>query len=55
MYGRVDIEAKVVEGPHGLSIIPRAVRHGASLGIAALFPETVEKLRDRKSRFNNVL
>uniref|UniRef100_A0AC34QC17 Ribosomal protein S9 n=1 Tax=Panagrolaimus sp. JU765 TaxID=591449 RepID=A0AC34QC17_9BILA len=45
MFGRVDIEARVLEGPYGLSIVPRAVRHGASLGIAALFPETVEKLK----------
>jgi small subunit ribosomal protein S9 len=46
MFGRVDIEAKVLNGQYGLSIVPRAVRHGASLGIAALFPETKEKLKD---------
>uniref|UniRef100_A0A7E4W0J4 37S ribosomal protein S9, mitochondrial n=1 Tax=Panagrellus redivivus TaxID=6233 RepID=A0A7E4W0J4_PANRE len=48
MFGRVDIEAKVLEGPYGLSIVPRAVRHGVSLGIAALFPDAVEPLRQLK-------
>lgn len=52
MFGRIDIEAKVLEGPYGLSIVPRAVRHGASLGIAALFPETKTKLRDSKWLMN---
>jgi small subunit ribosomal protein S9 len=46
MFGRVDIEAKVLNEQYGLSIVPRAVRHGVSLGIAALFPETKDKLRD---------
>uniref|UniRef100_A0AC34FC05 Ribosomal protein S9 n=1 Tax=Panagrolaimus sp. ES5 TaxID=591445 RepID=A0AC34FC05_9BILA len=46
MFGRVDIEAKVLNDQYGLSIVPRAVRHGVSLGIAALFPDTKEKLRD---------
>uniref|UniRef100_A0A914ZBF6 Uncharacterized protein n=1 Tax=Panagrolaimus superbus TaxID=310955 RepID=A0A914ZBF6_9BILA len=46
MFGRVDIEAKVLNEQYGLSIVPRAVRHGVSLGIAALYPETKEKLRD---------
>lgn len=48
LYGRVDIEAKVIGGDYGLSVVPRAIRHGVSLGIAALFPETVDTLRNCK-------
>lgn len=44
LLGKVDIEAQV-EGPGGLSVIPRVVRHGAALGIAALYPEKANKLR----------
>uniref|UniRef100_A0A914HJH9 28S ribosomal protein S9, mitochondrial n=1 Tax=Globodera rostochiensis TaxID=31243 RepID=A0A914HJH9_GLORO len=43
--GQVDVEAQVLDGPGGFSVIPRVVRQGAALGLAALFPETTEKLR----------
>ncbi|KAL3084198.1 hypothetical protein niasHT_039324 [Heterodera trifolii] len=43
--GKVDIEAHLLDGPGGLSVVPRAVRQGAALGLAALFPETMERLR----------
>ncbi|KAI3422177.1 hypothetical protein GPALN_012710 [Globodera pallida] len=43
--GQVDVEAQVLDGPGGFSVIPRVVRQGAALGLAALFPETMDKLR----------
>lgn len=43
--GKVDVEAQVLEGPGGSTVIPRAVRHAVALGVAALYPETAEKLR----------
>ncbi|KAI6240065.1 putative 40S ribosomal protein S9, mitochondrial [Aphelenchoides fujianensis] len=44
-FGQLDVDAKVVSGPGGLSVIPRAVRHAVSLGIVALHPEFKQKLR----------
>uniref|UniRef100_F1L5E8 40S ribosomal protein S9 n=1 Tax=Ascaris suum TaxID=6253 RepID=F1L5E8_ASCSU len=44
LLGLVDVDAEV-EGPGGLSVVPRVVRHGTALGIAALYPEHTEKLR----------
>lgn len=44
LLGRVDVVAKT-EGSGGTSAIPRAIRHGTALCIAALYPETTEKLR----------
>uniref|UniRef100_A0A1I7WUU7 Sugar transporter SWEET1 n=1 Tax=Heterorhabditis bacteriophora TaxID=37862 RepID=A0A1I7WUU7_HETBA len=42
--GRVDVLA-TTSGSGGITVIPRAVRHGAALCIAALYPKTVEPLR----------
>lgn len=42
--GKLDITGKITDGPGGASVIPRIIRHGASLCIAALFPEHFEKL-----------
>ncbi|KHN74746.1 putative 40S ribosomal protein S9, mitochondrial [Toxocara canis] len=44
LLGLVDIAAEV-KGPGGLSVVPRVVRHGVALGIAALYPEHADKLR----------
>uniref|UniRef100_A0A915B0L2 Ribosomal protein S9 n=1 Tax=Parascaris univalens TaxID=6257 RepID=A0A915B0L2_PARUN len=44
LLGLLDVDAEV-EGPGGLSVVPRVVRHGTALGIAALYPERAEKLR----------
>lgn len=43
--GQVDVEAHLVEGPGGTIATPRAIRHGISLGLAALYPESKLKLR----------
>ncbi|VDN02707.1 unnamed protein product [Thelazia callipaeda] len=45
LLGKVDITGRITDGPGGSSVIPRIIRHGASLCIAALFPEHFEKLR----------
>lgn len=45
LLGKLDIEGKITDGPGGASVIPRIIRHGASLCIAALFPEHFDKLR----------
>lgn len=42
---KVDVAATITEGPGGSSVVPRVVRHGAALGIAALYPDYCEKLR----------
>ncbi|CEF66197.1 28S ribosomal protein S9, mitochondrial [Strongyloides ratti] len=44
VMGKVDIEATTT-GDGGLSALPRSVRHAVSLGIAALYPEKVEKMK----------
>lgn len=44
LLGRVDVKATST-GSGGITALPRAVRHGAALGIAALYPKTVEPLR----------
>ncbi|KAK5983577.1 RhoGAP and Ras-association domain containing protein [Trichostrongylus colubriformis] len=44
LLGRVDVKAKAV-GSGGITALPRAVRHGTALGIAALYPEKMEPLR----------
>lgn len=48
-FGQVDVEARIIHGPGGLAVIPRATRHAVALGIAALYPETKERLRLCKS------
>ncbi|EFO21172.2 ribosomal protein S9 containing protein [Loa loa] len=45
LLGKLDIRGKITDGPGGASVIPRIIRHGASLCIAALFPEHFDKLR----------
>uniref|UniRef100_A0A0R3RFS7 Peptidylprolyl isomerase n=1 Tax=Elaeophora elaphi TaxID=1147741 RepID=A0A0R3RFS7_9BILA len=45
LLGKVDITGKITDGPGGASVIPRIIRHGASLCIVALFPEHFDKLR----------
>lgn len=45
LLGKVDIEAIFIDGNYGETIIPRAIRHGTSLSLAALYPEFREKLR----------
>ncbi|MCP9259421.1 hypothetical protein DINM_002368 [Dirofilaria immitis] len=45
LLGKLDITSKITDGPGGASVIPRIIRHGASLCIAALFPEYFDKLR----------
>ncbi len=56
MFGKVDVAAEVtrtlggnIKGHgnrhHGHMVVPRAVRTGAALGIAALYPEHKETLR----------
>ncbi|VBB32828.1 unnamed protein product [Acanthocheilonema viteae] len=45
LLGKLDITGKITDGPGGASVIPRIIRHGASLCIAALFPEHFDKLR----------
>ncbi|XGW15029.1 hypothetical protein V3C99_000924 [Haemonchus contortus] len=44
MLGRVDVKA-TSKGSGGITALPRAVRHGTALGIAALYPKTMEPLR----------
>ena len=44
LLGKIDVVSEV-EGPGGKTVIPRVVRHGVALAIAALFPEHFEKLR----------
>ncbi|PIO67538.1 hypothetical protein TELCIR_10704 [Teladorsagia circumcincta] len=44
LLGRVDVKAKS-SGSGGITALPRAVRHGTALGIAALYPEKMEPLR----------
>ncbi|VDO55076.1 unnamed protein product [Haemonchus placei] len=44
MLGRVDVKARA-RGSGGITALPRAVRHGTALGIAALYPKTMEPLR----------
>ncbi|CAJ0574406.1 unnamed protein product, partial [Mesorhabditis spiculigera] len=44
LIGQVDVVA-TSEGSGGETAVPRAVRHGVSLGLAALFPANEEKLR----------
>jgi len=45
LLGRVNIEAEIIEGPGGNTVIPRAIRHATSQCIAVLYPDTFEKLR----------
>uniref|UniRef100_A0A183E324 PNPLA domain-containing protein n=1 Tax=Gongylonema pulchrum TaxID=637853 RepID=A0A183E324_9BILA len=45
LLGEVDIIGNITDGPGGASVIPRIIRQGASLCIAALFPEHFDKLR----------
>lgn len=45
LFGKVDIDAKFISGNYGETVVPRAIRHGTSLCIAALFPEYREILR----------
>lgn len=45
LLGKVDIIGHITDGPGGASVIPRIIRHGASLCIAALFPDHFDKLR----------
>uniref|UniRef100_A0A915DY60 Mitochondrial ribosomal protein S9 n=1 Tax=Ditylenchus dipsaci TaxID=166011 RepID=A0A915DY60_9BILA len=46
LLGKLDIECKTEEGVEsGESVLPRAIRHGISLGIAALFRGKKEVLR----------
>lgn len=45
LLGQVDIEARLLSGPGGKSVIPRAVRHASSLCLAALYPEWGQRLR----------
>uniref|UniRef100_A0A2K6WIF7 Uncharacterized protein n=1 Tax=Onchocerca volvulus TaxID=6282 RepID=A0A2K6WIF7_ONCVO len=45
LLGKLDITGKITDGRGGASVIPRIIRHGASLCIAALFPEHFDKLR----------
>ncbi|KHJ94179.1 hypothetical protein OESDEN_05891 [Oesophagostomum dentatum] len=44
LLGRVDVKATST-GSGGITALPRAVRHGVALGIAALYPKTMEPLR----------
>uniref|UniRef100_A0A0N5AFS9 30S ribosomal protein S9, chloroplastic n=1 Tax=Syphacia muris TaxID=451379 RepID=A0A0N5AFS9_9BILA len=44
LLGQMDIVAEI-EGPGGSTVIPRAVRHGVALCIAALYPKHQNKLR----------
>lgn len=44
LLGKVDVSAELV-GKGGTSVIPRVVRHGLSLCLAALYPEFETKLR----------
>ncbi|KAJ1365730.1 hypothetical protein KIN20_026151 [Parelaphostrongylus tenuis] len=44
VLGQVDVIATTT-GSGGMTALPRAVRHGIALGIAALYPETMEPLR----------
>ncbi|RCN48675.1 30S ribosomal protein S9 family protein [Ancylostoma caninum] len=44
LLGRVDVKATST-GSGGITALPRAVRHGTALGIAALYPKTMEPLR----------
>lgn len=53
--GLVDVEANVVEGPGGLTATPRAIRHGLSLGLAALYPEFKQRLRFGNFKFLVIL
>jgi ribosomal protein S9 len=45
MFDKVDVEATLVEGPGGTTSTARAIRHGLSLGLAALYPEFKQRLR----------
>ncbi|VIO91496.1 Uncharacterized protein BM_BM7784 [Brugia malayi] len=45
LLGKLDITGKITDGPGGTSVIPRIIRYGTSLCIAALFPEHFDKLR----------
>ncbi|KAK6745641.1 hypothetical protein RB195_012014 [Necator americanus] len=44
LLGKVDVKATST-GSGGITALPRAVRHGTALGIAALYPKTMEPLR----------
>ena len=44
LLGKVDVTA-TSKGSGGATALPRAVRHGAALCIAALHPQTMEPLR----------
>ncbi|VDL73371.1 unnamed protein product [Nippostrongylus brasiliensis] len=44
LLGKVDVKA-TSSGSGGITALPRAVRHGTALGIAALYPKTMEPLR----------
>jgi len=44
-FGQVDIEATSESGFDGQTTTPRAIRHGVSLGLAALYPEFKQRLR----------
>ncbi|KAK6010513.1 hypothetical protein OSTOST_24459, partial [Ostertagia ostertagi] len=44
LLGRVDVKA-TAKGAGGITALPRAVRHGTALGIAALYPKAMEPLR----------
>jgi len=45
MLGKFDIKAKIIDGPGGLTVIPRAIMTAMALSISALHPEHREKLR----------
>jgi hypothetical protein len=45
LLGKVDVQAKILKGPGGKSVTPRAVRHATALALAALFPELAERMR----------
>lgn len=51
LLGKVDVDAMIVEGTGGTSAVPKAVRHGTSVAVAALFPEYREMLRIGKISF----
>nr|CAD2183666.1 unnamed protein product [Meloidogyne enterolobii] len=45
LLGKVDIEAKVINGAGGKSTTPRAIRTATALALAALYPDLAERLR----------
>ncbi|KAI6177589.1 hypothetical protein M3Y97_00924200 [Aphelenchoides bicaudatus] len=45
MFNKIDVEAKLHDGPGGTTATARAIRHGISMGLAALYPEFKLRLR----------